>query len=300
MIVKSKLILVFSLCTFIVLTLSACTPKYVYYRGIELESSKLSEDTLTWLEKLNELPKEEQGNTNYIPTDLETILIEKGLEEYIPGKKTEEVVFEKPAKIITKVLTVEKWTEKVTNKDGKEVEKEFGKFLIYTDDLYWCEYENVDKLKPGYHVEILYSEGVKTEGEIITIKPKSVTIISATYNYFGLYLDVIDSLWNENKALNENVSAVLVDFADFKFFTDNHKTALFYLLSDKYGVEFKEGSEETQGENELVIRLHLGEPENEEYIYSLAAVKKKNDTELVKFSNCIVKNIENQLIWEKK
>lgn len=295
---KSKLIIVFSLCTFLVLCLSACTPKYVYYKGVEIESSKLSKDTINWLEKYNAETEEVQNTISYLPPELITVLTEMGYD--VVDKKSEEVVFEKPTNVITKILVVEKVKEPVTNEDGSKEVKEIGRFLIYTDDLYWCEYENIDKLKAGYSVEILYSEGIKTEGDILTIVPDSVTIISGTYNYFGLYLDVIESLWNEKPELNENVSNVLIDFANFKFFSDNHKTALFYLLNSKYNVEFKEGSEETQGENDLVIRLYLGDSNSEDYLYNLSAVKKKNETDFVKFTNCIVKNIENQLIWEKK
>ena len=296
---KNKYIIVFSLCTLFVLCLAGCTPKYVYYKGIEIESSKLSAETLSWLEKYNAESEEAQDYIVYLPPELRTVLTEMGVNVEEITYDPEEVIFEKPVTVITKILTVEKWEEKVTSQDGKEKMVKKGRFLISTDDLYWCEYDNIDKLKAGYNIELLYSSGLK-EGEILTIIPDSVTIISATYNYFDFYLNVIDALWNEKESMNNGVSAVVGDFAEFKYFNDNHKKALFYVLTEKYGVEFKEGSSEVQNDDELLIKLHFGNTTVEGDVYSLSAIKQTKDKEEVRFSNCSVKSNENQLIWSKK
>lgn len=295
---NKRIVFSFLFCILFVFCLSGCSDKYVYYHDIEIESSKLSKETIDWIEKYNAESKEVQNDIKYIPPELSTVLTEMGVEVENFIESSENVNFEKPITIISKILLIEKWTDTIVNENGEEETKELGKFLISTDDLYWCEYEDIDKLKEGYNVEIVYSEGVK-EDDILTIYPDSVTIISGSYNYFSLYLEVIDALWNDKTELNEGISTVLIDFADFTYFSDKDKTALFYLLNERYGVEFKEGSEENQEDSDLVIRLYLAPSESEDFLYSLSAIKKKNESDFVKYSNTIVKSSENLLIWEK-
>ncbi len=263
-----------------ILTLSACQSEYVYYNDIELERSKLSRDTIKWLEEYNNLSEEYKANMTYLPPDLEGLLIEMGV---LGG---EEIIYEKPKTMITKVLDIQK------TDDGYL-------FLISADKLYWCSVKDASKLKEGYMVEVIYSN-VKNEKGRYIISPISVTLISGTYNYVGFIMDVVDTLWKDTSEVDNKVSKVILDLVTVPSISDTDKVGLLYLLNEKYDVEFKIGSRADKTDKDMIISFYIWDnSQTDDVLFFFDVKKEKTETQFMKYVKCAAIAEGNQLVFVK-
>lgn len=221
--------------------LVACSPRYMTFNGHTIEVSSMSSETVAWLEYYNSLTDEEKMYISYCPPELVPYL-----DNY------EDVIeFEKPNSIMAKVINVD-----VENKQ----------VLISSNGVvYLANYDDVEKLKSGYIVETIYSQQVENEDSaIVEIIPESMTIISATYDLVGLYLDAVKGIWEDNAELNKNSGGIVLNLEKVVNLSNSDKTALIYCIGSELDKIVVNGTIDNVKKDDMYIELEYLAIEKEE------------------------------------
>ena len=231
---KLKFSIVFVTLIFIsILLLTGCQPQTIMFKGIELKTSDLSPSTVEWINYYNSLTEDEQNSISYLPSELLGIVIEDSESE-------NKVELNKRVSFIGKIIRIDEENDKV---------------LVSADNLYWCHYDNISKLKAGYIVEIVYNSYVEEE-DYIEISPESITIVSATYDLVGVYLDAILTIWEDSKEAEKGYYNLVLDFSNLLNLSDADKNALIYEIKSVLGVVVNQGIESDLKDDDICIKIN--------------------------------------------
>lgn len=214
-----------------IIVLSGCQPQTIIFKGVELKTSDLSSSTVEWINYYNSLTEEEQNSISYLPIELRNFIQEED--------SSNRVELNKRVSFIGKVIRIEEENKKV---------------LVSADKLYWCNYDNVSKLKDGYIVEVVYNSYVEEE-DYLSISPESVTIVSATYDLVGVYLDAILTIWEDSTEVEKGYYNLVLDFSNLSNLSDGDKNALVYEVKSMLGVVVNQGSETDLKDDDICIKV---------------------------------------------
>ncbi len=101
---------------------------------------------------------------------------------------------------------------------------------------------DASKIKPGSIVKIGY------DGMIMETYPaklgdiKYINFIEQKDDLVGLYEKVFDKLWETDKGLNTDIDILAFDLSKTTNLTDAEKSALIYVLGNKYSLETVSGT----------------------------------------------------------
>lgn len=214
-----------------VLVLTACSQKSIVFKGVEIPTSSLSASTIEWINYYNSLTEQEQNSVSYLPAELRNFVNETDSDV--------SVNLNKKASFIGKVIRIDSEEKKV---------------LVSGKELFWCNYDNVGKLKPGYIVEVVYYSYVQEE-DYKEISPESVTIVSATYDLVGVYLDAILTIWEDDTNSEGGFHNLILDFSELSNLSDGDKNALAYEVESQLGVLVKQGFESEVQDDDICIKI---------------------------------------------
>ena len=214
-----------------VLVLTACSQKSIVFKGVEIPTSSLSASTIEWINYYNSLTEQEQNSVSYLPAELRNFVNETDSDV--------SVNLNKKASFIGKVIRIDSEEKKV---------------LVSGKELFWCNYENVGKLKPGYIVEVVYYSYVQEE-DYKEISPESVTIVSAIYDLVGVYLDAILTIWEDDTNSDGGFHNLILDFSELSNLSDGDKNALAYEVESQLGVLVKQGLESEVQDDDICIKI---------------------------------------------
>ena len=214
-----------------VLVLTACSQKSIVFKGVEIPTSSLSAYTIEWINYYNSLTEQEQNSVSYLPAELRNFVNETDSDV--------SVNLNKKASFIGKVIRIDSEEKKV---------------LVSGKELFWCNYENVGKLKPGYIVEVVYYSYVQEE-DYKEISPESVTIVSAIYDLVGVYLDAILTIWEDDTNSDGGFHNLILDFSELSNLSDGDKNALAYEVESQLGVLVKQGLESEVQDDDICIKI---------------------------------------------
>lgn len=251
--------------------LSSCANQskdYVYYEDLKINKDILSEDTIKWLEFYNDLSENEKLTVSYIPPEIINILNQsKDIEDIIPDNSSEVI-----DKIIGKVLRVDTIENKVL-------------ICSNIDKLFWCSYDNIEKLKDGYYIEVVNNKVLNTEENVISVSSESITIIYSNYSdKITNYLDGIKEIWEENKEYNTDEIILKID--DISNITNIEKVGLKYLLSLDLDINILEDNSEIS--DKMIINVEnfmLNEEVEDNYLYSFKVSKILNENKIEFYYN---------------
>lgn len=99
-----------------------------------------------------------------------------------------------------------------------------------------------DVLKPGMLVDIIY-DGIVMESFPMQLgNIKSIQIKDEGDDIAGLYATVIDDLYKVDPGLNGDIERIAFDLSGVQNLTETEKTALVYIIGNRYGLESIRGT----------------------------------------------------------
>jgi len=116
---------------------------------------------------------------------------------------------------------------------------------VNSGDLYILSTEHdydKEKIKPGAIIEIEY------DGTILESYPaqfgnvKNIKFIEMKDDMVGFYEKVFDKLWETDKGLNSDIEILAFDLSKTTNLSDSEKSALIYVLGNKYRLETVSGT----------------------------------------------------------
>ena len=154
------------------------------------------------------------------------------------------------AKLIGKVIKI---YDKYFLVSSSEDETKFSDLYIVSTDF---DYDK-EKIKPGAIIEIGY------DGTIMESYPakfgdiKYIKFIEQKDDLVGLYEKVFDKLWETDKGLNMDIDILAFDLSKTTNLSEAEKSALIYVLGNKYSLETVSGTFDQLSEQGYIDKENL-------------------------------------------
>lgn len=137
-------------------------------------------------------------------------------------------------KFIGKVIKIYDKSILVSNA-GDEV-KSGDLYIVSTESGY-----DKEKIQPGAIVEIGYNGNIN-ESYPAKFSAEYIAFIDKRDDMVGFYEKVFDKLWETDKGLNSDIEILAFDLSKTTNLSDSEKSALIYVLGNKYRLETVSGT----------------------------------------------------------
>ena len=97
-------------------------------------------------------------------------------------------------------------------------------------------------VEPGAIVEVGFDGMILETFPAGFSHPSSLRVLSQSDDLVGLYLEVIDDLYQTDEGLNEGIEIIALDLTDAENLSGAEKSALLYLVGNHAGVETREAT----------------------------------------------------------
>lgn len=201
---------------------------------------------------------------------------------------------------------------------GKVI-KIYGKTMLISDagnevssgDLYMLSTEfnyDKEKIQPGAIIEIEYDGSILESYPAQFSNIKNIRFVEKKDDMVGFYEKVFDKLWETDKGLNMDIEIIAFDLSKTTNLSKSEKSALIYVLGNKYGKQAVSGTFE-QLRNDGYIDKDLLEFKNgilfsfevtkqSENSFMFNAEKWRSGTGAYFFNDCKAKKVND--VWDYK
>ena len=113
-----------------------------------------------------------------------------------------------------------------------------------------------DQVKPGMLVEISY-DGTVLEGfPSLLGHPTALQVTGQEDDMVGLYLKVLEELWQRDEGLNSGISQLAFDLTKVHNLSQEEKSAFIWLAGNRYGLESYPSTFEELKEQGAIVDLY--------------------------------------------
>lgn len=116
---------------------------------------------------------------------------------------------------------------------------------VKSGDLYMISAElnyDKEKIQPGAIIEIEYDGAILESYPAQFSNIKSIRFIEKQDDMVGFYEKVFDKLWETDNGLNTNIEVLALDLSKTTNLSDSEKSALIYILGNKYNIATVSGT----------------------------------------------------------
>ena len=154
-----------------------------------------------------------------------------------PNIPNEDISLEEQSKeiFIGKVVKIYDNYLLVTDADDNA---KYGDIYIVSTDIDFDK----DKIKPGAIIKIGYDGAIMESYPAKFGDVKYIKFIEKKEDLIGLYEKVFDKLWETDKGLNSDINILAFDLSKTTNLNDAEKSALIYVLGNKYSLDTVEGT----------------------------------------------------------